>query len=158
RFAIMNPSMELVSEFPVNTARLVPVYRETKGLNSGRLRRLLREALPQIRAQAETLPAWLIKQERLLSRTQALEAMHFPKTGQELTAAKTRLGFEEVFELSLASLLNKYELLKDTSLAIPFNEQLAKQFVAHLPFKLTDAQRTVVWRIYKDMQKTQPMN
>src|SRR5262245_26972187 len=31
RFAIMNPSVELVSDFPVNTARILPVYRETKG-------------------------------------------------------------------------------------------------------------------------------
>src|SRR5665213_1469964 len=29
-FSIMNPSVELASEFPVNTARIVPVYRETK--------------------------------------------------------------------------------------------------------------------------------
>jgi ATP-dependent DNA helicase RecG len=27
-----------------------------------------------------------------------------------------------------------------------------------LPFTLTDAQRKVVWRIYQDMQQTQPMN
>jgi ATP-dependent DNA helicase RecG len=29
--SIQNPNVELVSEFPVNTARVVPVYRETKG-------------------------------------------------------------------------------------------------------------------------------
>ena len=55
-------------------------------------------------------------------------------------------------------MLNKYELLKDTSLAIPFRVELAKQFVTSLPFDLTDAQRKVVWRIYQDMEKTQPMN
>src|SRR5690242_12429845 len=30
KFAIMSPSIELVSAFPVNTARIVPIYRETK--------------------------------------------------------------------------------------------------------------------------------
>jgi ATP-dependent DNA helicase RecG len=158
RFAIMNPSMELVSDFPLNTARLVPVYRETKGLNSGRIRRALHGVLPFIREQPETLPDWLLRQENLMGRAAAIEAMHFPETTEALEAARTRLGFEEVFTLSLASLLNKYELLQDTSLAIPFDERLAKRFVAHLPFKLTDAQRAVVWHIYKDMQKTQPMN
>jgi ATP-dependent DNA helicase RecG len=158
RFAIMNPSMELVSDFPINTARLVPVYRETKGLNSVLIRRIMREVVPYIARQPETMPAWLIKQEKLIGRPGALETMHFPGSTEALEKAKTRLGFEEVFELSLASLLNKYELLKDTSLAIPFNEKLARQFVGHLPFKLTDAQRKVVWQIYTDMQKTQPMN
>lgn len=158
RFAIMNPSAELVSDFSVNTARIVPVYRETKGLTSKQIRRALREVLPHIRRQAETLPDWLVKAEHLMPRAAAVESMHFPKSSQDLQDAQRRLGFEEVFELSLASLLNKYELLQDTALAIPFNEQLARTFVKHLPFTPTDAQRKVVWRIYQDMQKTQPMN
>ncbi|HEX8762292.1 MAG TPA: ATP-dependent DNA helicase RecG [Candidatus Saccharimonadales bacterium] len=158
RFAIMNPSMELVSDFPVNTARIVPVYRETKGLNSARIRKFVREIVPLMRRHAETLPAWLIKDQKLMPLGASLEAMHFPSDAEQLQAAQKRLGFEEVFSLSLASLLNKYELLQDTSLAIPFDKKLAKEFVSHLPFNLTDAQRAVVWQIYQDMQKTQPMN
>jgi ATP-dependent DNA helicase RecG len=75
-----------------------------------------------------------------------------------LEQARRRLGFEEVFELTLAALMNKYELLQDTALSIPFSVDLAKQFVGHLPFQLTDAQRRVVWQLYQDMEKTQPMN
>lgn len=158
RFAIMNPNMELVSDFPVSTARIVPVYRETKGLNSARIRKLVRETLPLIRVLPETLPAWLVKGQKLLPYAAAVEAMHFPANAIELEKAQKRLGFEEVFRLSLASLLNKYELLNDKSLTIPFDEKLAKEFVSHLPFTLTDAQRKVVWQVYGDMQKTQPMN
>jgi ATP-dependent DNA helicase RecG len=158
RFAIMNPSIELVSSFPVNTARILPVYRETKGLTSKQTRRVVREVVPVIGQLPETLPNWICTKEGLMPRTQALLAMHFPSSASSLAEAKRRLGFEEVFALSLASLLNKHELLQDTALAIPFNEALARRFVAHLPFKLTDAQRKVVWRVYQDMQKTQPMN
>jgi ATP-dependent DNA helicase RecG len=158
RFAIMNPSAELVSDFPVNAARIISVYRETKGLTSKQIRKVMREAVPLMRSLPETLPAWLIKQEKLIPYGQALETIHFPASGAALELARRRLGFEEVFKLTLAALLNKYELLQDTALAIPFDEKLAKQFVAHLPFTLTDAQRKVVWHIYQDMQKTQPMN
>jgi ATP-dependent DNA helicase RecG len=158
RFAIMNPSMELVSDFPVSTARIVPVYRETKGINSNRIRKLVREVIPLIRQLPETLPGWLLQEEKLISRKAALETMHFPIDNNALEVARKRLGFEEVFELTLASLLNKYELLQDTSIGIPFDEKLARQFVSHLPFTLTHAQRRVVWQIYQDMQKTQPMN
>lgn len=158
RFAIMNPGMELVSDFPVNTARIIPVYRETKGINSNRIRRVLREVVPLIRQLPETLPGWLLQQEKLVGRAEALENMHFPASNQALEAARKRLGFEEVFSLSLAALCNKYELLQDTSLSIPFNEALAKDFVGHLPFTLTDAQRAVVWQMYQDIEKTQPMN
>lgn len=158
RFAIMNPNIELKSSFPINTARVVPIYRELKGLTSAQIRKMVYGVLPIIQTLPESLPDWLVKEKGLLARAKAIETMHFPESSAMLTAAQKRLGFEEVFELTLASLLNKYELLQDKSLAIKFDQDLAKKFVSHLPFELTDAQRTVVWQIYKDMQKTQPMN
>ncbi|MBI3624198.1 ATP-dependent DNA helicase RecG [Candidatus Saccharibacteria bacterium] len=158
RLSIQNPAVERTDSFPVNTARLVPVYRETKGFKSHQIRKLARETLPLIGRLPETLPSWLIKQEKLQPRAQAIEAMHFPKSAQALELAKRRLGFEEVFELSLAALLNKQELAGEHALNIKFDETLARQFVSHLPFKLTDAQRKVVWQIYQDMERDQPMN
>ena len=158
RFAIMSPSVELVSNFPVNTARIIPVYRETKGLTSTQIRKIVRETLPDIHTAAETLPSWLIAAEKLVDRATALKTMHFPVSNDMLEAARKRLGFEEVFALTLAALLNKKELLVDTSVAIPFDEKLAQLFTKHLPFTLTDAQKKVVWHIYQDMHKTQPMN
>ena len=158
RFAIMNPSAELVSEFPVSTARIVPVYREAKGLTSKQIRKVVREVVPSLRRLPETLPAWLLAEQKLVPYATALETVHFPENAEALAEARRRLGFEEVFELTLAALLNKYELLQDVAVSIPFDEKLAKQFVASLPFTLTDAQRKVVWHIYQDMQKTHPMN
>ncbi|HUC89206.1 MAG TPA: DEAD/DEAH box helicase, partial [Patescibacteria group bacterium] len=158
RFAIMNPAIELAGNLPVNTARIVPIYRETKGLTSRQIRKIVQEVLPLDNRESETLPSWLVDQQKLMPRPAALSAMHFPPDNETLDIAKNRLGFEEVFRLTLASLLNKYELMQDQALAIPFEEAIAKKFVTNLPFKLTDAQRKVVWQIYKDMGKTQPMN
>lgn len=158
RLSIMNPSTELVSEFPVNTARIVPIYRETKGLNSRQIRKCVQQALPLIRSLPETLPQWLVAQQKLMSHAEAVEMMHFPATSHVLANALERLGFEEVFALTLASLLNRRELLDEHAPAVTFEETVAKDFVRHLPFALTDAQRKVVWQIYQDMQKTQPMN
>ncbi len=158
RLAITNPSMELASEFPLSTARIVPVYREAKGVKSAEIRRVLRELIPLIKATTESLPGWIVKDYDLIPLKQAMMAVHFPNQADELKMAKKRLGFEEVFGLSLASLLNKYETKSEHSLEIPFNEKLAKQFVASLPFKLTNAQRRAVWSIYLDMQKPHPMN
>jgi ATP-dependent DNA helicase RecG len=158
RFVIQNPAVELASDFPVNTARIVPVYSETKGLNSRQIRSLAAQVLPLIRRLPETLPAWLVQDHALIGRAAAVEAMHFPGSSENLAAAKRRLGFEEVFRLTLASLLNKRENRHETALIIPFKEPLAKEFVAHLPFRLTDGQRGVVWRIYQDLQQPRPMN
>lgn len=158
RLAIMNPSMELASDFPINTARIIPIYREMRGLKSAQIRKILREIAPMIEELSDTLPVWIIKERKLTSFKNALFSIHFPKDDEDLHEARMRLGFEEVFALTLASLLNKYELMQEMALAIPFNEQLAKDFVSRLPFKLTDEQRKAVWQIYLDLQKNQPMN
>jgi len=158
RFSITNPSVELVSAFPVNTARIIPIYRETKGLKSFTVRKLIRQAFTDIGEPVEHLPSWLIKEQKLAPYSEAVMEMHFPSSTQQLEKAKRRLGFEEVFELSLAALLNKYELYRDKALAISFNKELARDFVAKLPFKLTGAQRKAVWQVYQDMAKNQPMN
>lgn len=158
RLSISNPSVELVSDFPVNTARIIPIYRETKGLNSRQIRKCLQQTLPLIESLPETLPPEVVQSQQFISRARAIEAIHFPKDGRDLEAARRRLGFEEVYELVMASLLNKYELLDEQAPAVPFEELVAKNFVGSLPFKLTDAQRVVVWQIYQDMQRTQPMN
>jgi ATP-dependent DNA helicase RecG len=155
---IMNPSVELVNAFPVNTARIIPVYRESKGITSNQIRKVVRETVPLMRKLRETLPEWLLDEYDLMPYGSALEMLHFPISASALDEAKWRLGFEEVFELSMASLMNKYELLADQAVSIPFKEELARTFVKHLPFKLTDAQRKVAWHIYNDMSKTQPMN
>jgi ATP-dependent DNA helicase RecG len=158
RFAIMNPSIELVSDFPLNTARIVPIYRETKGLSSRQIRTALNQLLPLIRTMPETLPAWINDSYHLISYAEAIEYVHFPESNEQLARARQRLGFEEVFSLSLASLLNKYEIMSEHAPPVPFEELIAKTFVRHLPFKLTDAQRKTIWQIYLDMQKSYPMN
>ncbi len=158
RFSITNPSVELVSDFPVNTARIIPIYRETKGLKSFQIRKLVREAADIVKEIPEHLPDWLLKEQKLIDYKSAALQMHFPSSAEELAKAKARLGFEEVFGLTLAALLNKQDLTHEKGLAIPFKEKLAKDFVAKLPFQLTDAQRRATWRIYQDLEKTQPMN
>jgi ATP-dependent DNA helicase RecG len=158
RFSIMNPTLELASDFPVSTARIVPIYKEVKGLTSRQLRTILAAAVQLIRTLPETLPPWLVREQELLPRSEAVMALHFPESGEQLEAARHRFGFEEVFRLTLASLLNKRENAHETSLEIPFKEQLAKDFVASLPFNLTDGQRKVIWQAYLDLQKAQPMN
>ncbi len=158
KFAILNPACELASDFPLNTARIVPVYRESKGLTSNQMRKIVAATVNLLRNLPETLPAEIVTSQQLLSRAEAIYGVHFPKNAHHLERAKKRLGFEEVFELSLAALLNKRTNALESSLLIPFDVSLARQFTAKLPFVLTDDQRRVIWQIYQDMAANQPMN
>lgn len=158
RFSIMNPSIELVSDFQVNTARIIPVYKESNGVSSRQIRLLLKQVRHLFSIIPETLPVSILQDHDLMSRGEALKSIHLPDTKELLSAARHRLGFEEVLELAVASLLNKQLIQSEDALIIQFNEKLAKNFVKHLPFNLTDDQRKVVWQIYLDLQKPQPMN
>lgn len=159
RYQLTNPSAEKVSDLPtVQTDRVLPVYRSIKGLKSTLVRKILDELRPLITMLPETLPLDIITKEKLLSRSDAILAMHFPKTPDQIALGRDRLAFEELFELLLASQLNRQVNAKLEGWHIPFEQQVVKDFVAGLPFQLTGAQRIAAWDILQDFEKKIPMN
>ncbi len=158
RMSIINPNIELVSDFPVNTARILPIYRETKGLTSVQIRKVIKNLLIYLQDVVESLPAWLIKDYDLYPLAKAIEIIHFPIDSLELKKARERIGFEELFDLSLASALNREQLGHYQAVPIKFDEKLTQELVAKLPFKLTDEQRIAIWQIILDIASDKPMN
>lgn len=158
RYQLTNPSAERVSDMPVSTDRIVPIYRAVKGLKSQIVRKILVELKPLMTMLPETLPSDIVKREKLLSYADALLALHFPKTGDDVEHGRERLGFEELFDLLLAAQLNKQANAKLAGWQIPFDQQAVKHFVDQLPFQLTNAQRMAAWEIIQDFERATPMN
>lgn len=158
RFILQNPAVEKVGEFAKNTARIVPVYAQVKGLKSHQLRPLVQQLLPLIKVLPESLPAKIVQNESLMSLSEALAHMHFPDNAEKLAEAKRRLGFEELFALLLAAHVNKSEHQQHASWQIPYSQEDADRFVHALPFGLTNAQRRAAWEILQDMEKGRAMN
>jgi ATP-dependent DNA helicase RecG len=158
KYQLTNPSAELASEMPVQTDRMVPVYRSIKGLKSVVVRKVMNELRPLMSMLPETLPAEIITKEKLISRGDAVLNMHFPKTADDIALARERLAFEELFQLLLASQFNKQENAKLEGWHIPFEQSVVADFVKQLPFALTDAQRRAAWEIIQDFERQVPMN
>lgn len=158
RYQLTNPSAEKVGDMPVNTDRLLPVYRAIKGLKSQLVRKILVELKPLMSMLPENLPISVVKGQNLMSYSDAVIGVHFPKTSQDVERARDRLAFEELFHLLLASQLNKIDNAKLKGYHIPFNQLTVKDFVNKLPFKLTNAQRLAAWEIIQDFEKETPMN
>jgi ATP-dependent DNA helicase RecG len=106
----------------------------------------------------ETLPQNIIDDEKLFSRSQAVLTMHFPDDIADIKKARERLAFEELFQLLLASQLNRQENAKLTGWRIPFEQPVVANFVKRLPFNLTSAQRRAAWEIIQDLERKTPMN
>lgn len=158
KYQLTNPSAEKVSDMPVQTDRLLPVYRSIRGLKSQLVRKILAELRPLITMLPETLPPQVVASEKLMSRSEAVLGMHFPKTADDIARAKERLGFEELFVLLLASQLNKQANAKLIGWHIPFEQPVVAGFVKELPFELTGAQRRAAWEIIQDFEQAVPMN
>ncbi len=158
RLQIMNPSAEKVSDFQAHTARIIPVYRESKDVKSTEIRRAIKAALQSRVKMRSHLPADVEKEYKLGSLERALTQVHFPENAKDVEAAKRRLGFEEIFELILAHLLIKQDTNREKALPVLFKPDLAKEFVKHLPFELTTSQRITTWQAYQDIEQPKPMN
>jgi len=158
KYQLTNPSSEKVSDLPVQTDRLLPVYRAVKGLKSQVVRKILNELRPLMTMLPETLPESVVKQNKLVSVSDALLGMHFPKDPQDVEQARERLAFEELFELMLASQLNKQANAKLESWPIVFEQQVVQRYVDSLPFILTPAQKKAAWEILQDLEREHPMN
>lgn len=158
KYQLTNPSAEKVSEMPVQTDRLLPVYRQIKGLKTQLVRKILAELRPLISMLPETLPNSIIHEQKLISRADAYLGMHFPKTTDDIKVARERLAFEELFQLLLASQYNKQANAKLVGWHIPFEQPVVASFVSQLPFELTGAQRRAAWEIIQDFERKTPMN
>ena len=158
KYQLTAPSAEIAKEMPVQAERLLPVYHAIHGLKSLTVRKVLQQLRPLMSVLPETLPQSIVEREHFMSRAQAISTMHFPKELSEVVAARERLAFEELFQLLLASQLNKLENQKLKGFAIPFEAETIKQFVQQLPFSLTDAQRRAAWDILQDFESSTPMN
>lgn len=157
--SLVNPSIELADSFKINTARILPIYKETKGLTSKKLRSLMKHVLPILRDTPEDLPQESVKLGALDPLHLSLQKLHFPKNSDDIQKSRRDLGVRELFEVMLASQLLRKDIQQYRSPRVPINEALLKKLSAGLPFKLTDQQRVITWRILKDMQDaTHPMN
>ncbi len=158
RYQLTNPTAEIAKDMPVQAERLMPVYHSIHGLKSVTVRKVVEKLRPLMSVLPETLPVSIVRAEGLMGRAEAISAMHFPKTTEEVQRARDRLAFEELFELLLASQLNKLENQQLEGYHIPFEQSVVKQFVSNLPFELTGAQRRAAWDILQDFERKTPMN
>ena len=164
---IAHPSFDILSEEsdPLNTGQIIPVYpsgQELKkvGLSNFSLRRIIHTALQRYgRSVPETLPPYLVRNYRLLSRQEAYSQMHFPESMDQLSQVGRRFKFEELFYLQLLMALRKHFYVSPISgFTISSEDTTYRRLLDALPFRLTKAQLRVLEEIRRDLAGGHPMN
>lgn len=152
-YSLLNPSLEKASDFPKNTARIVPIYPETKGLKSHTIRNLIAQI------DLSSLPLDVaMPYESPINLRRAITMLHFPQSEHDIKQAEAYFAFEELFSVVLAAQMVRAETHDLRAQPIPIQEDALKSMVDSLPFDLTDDQRRVAWRCLQDMQSSEPMN
>lgn len=109
---------------------------------------------------AETLPESIVKKYSFMPKKEALLKIHFPKSKQDISMARHRLAYEELYTINFKAISKKYESFKQSkgkSMLIKLNPELIKELLSELPFTLTDNQKIVLFQILKDMEKDHGM-
>jgi len=57
----------------------------------------------------ETLPENIINKYNFISKSQAIEKLHFPKTKHDFEIARERLAYDELFEINYKAISKKVE-------------------------------------------------
>ena len=156
-----SPQFEVAGSRPlIHSGRLVPIYPHHDLLTSKWLREkmaLIKDAVDKI---PETLPPELIAEEKLLGRSAAIRALHFPENADEVNRARDRIAFEEAFALQREALERKRERKSARSdrLKIPMDIPLIRSLFQSLQFTPTDDQRRAIYEILRDMEGDVPMS
>ena len=152
RFQLISPSSALQTDIDPKSG-LAPIYVAHGGLKSNDFRRFLNNSRDKFAEIPDLLPS--VKPG---VRRELLFLAHFPNSEKNIKEAREYLAYEELFELILASKLNRRENEKLKATPAKFQVEKIRDFVSKLPFKLTNAQRRAAWEIFQDMEKSTPMN
>ncbi len=153
-----SPIFEPENKEAVHTARLIAEYALTEGITHKQMRFWMHEVLSQIDAIPDPLPENIRMSEKLLPLSDALKKLHIPTSLKEISQAKKRIAFDELFLLQLhsQSIQKKFQRLRAQS--IPFTPKAVQKIVSALPFVLTADQKRASFEILKDLERRHPMN
>ena len=165
RIQVQHPDIDDASKIDTSAMGMQPYYNTTEkmkkaGLTSRTVERLVKTLIERLTPQPETIPTFITGPRHLMSRDQALRAIHYPHDAKELEKARVRLKFEELFFVQLNILRyasdqrRKYRGYVFQHVGEVFNTF----YHDHLPFTLTEAQKRVVREIRKDTCSGRQMN
>ncbi len=164
KLSMMAPKWEKTTDAalrPINTlhtGKLVSVYPETEGLTSKWFRTKISQLLPLVIDKIyDPIPDSI--RGNMKSLKDSLTQIHSPKNWEDVEKSRERLGFDELFFVSLATQKSRMEWRKKPTVKpLKINEKDLKDFLKTLPFTLTSAQSKTLKEVLEDLKKTQPMN
>jgi ATP-dependent DNA helicase RecG len=137
---------------------LVPIHPGTEQLKAQRLRQWVEQAIRWVGNVLEPLPAELRVRRGLAGAADAIRAVHFPETSEEVEAARERLRFEELFlyQAILATRKRSHRVARPAPRLGKPGESVGR-WIESLPFEPTRDQLRAFDQIDVDLNSGEPM-
>lgn len=165
QWQMTHPELEAAGAATDSHQPFLPVYPTTEkmkhsGLGTRAIARLTETLVGSLGGIDETLPPDVIERYRLLDRREALKAIHYPDSQQQLDAARTRLKFEELFFMQLDYQWAHSERQQHSAGRVfaTVGDHFNRFYSEKIPFPLTGAQKRVIREIREDMRSGHQMN
>jgi len=162
KLQLQSPTIEKesVSGNQIHSGKLVAVYPQHDIITTKWLREKIFLIKDAIKLIPETLPEEILQEENFLSRNDAIKAMHFPHSAEDVERAQNRFAYEFLYAMQIEALERKKEWQGNIQerLRIPMDVQLIRDFFSSLKFTPTDGQRVTIFEILQDMEKNRPMS
>ena len=154
RRQMVNPQVRTAEQ--IKASPFEAVYPQTEGLTSNAIAKCVRQLLPHAELLPDPLPPEMLAKYRLLSKADAVRAIHCPATEEQAYAARRRLIYEELLVLQLG--IGRMKNRGAAATGAPMQLTDPSLFWASLPFSPTGAQRRAVSEILADMAGETSMN
>ena len=154
RRQMVNPQVRTAEQ--IKASPFEAVYPQTEGLTSNAIAKCVRQLLPHAELLPDPLPPEMLAKYRLLSKADAVRAIHCPATEEQAYAARRRLIYEELLVLQLG--IGRMKNRGAAATGAPMQLADPSPFWASLPFSPTGAQRRAVSEILADMAGETSMN
>ena len=154
RRQMVNPQVRTAEQ--IKASPFEAVYPQTEGLTSNAIAKCVRQLLPHAELLPDPLPPEMLAKYRLLSKADAVRAIHCPATEEQAYAARRRLIYEELLVLQLG--IGRMKNRGAAATGAPMQLADPSPFWASLPFSPTGAQRRAVSEILADMAGQTSMN
>ena len=165
---IIHPEYRVLKagQSPIVSDALTPVYSTTEGVQQGRLRSLVGQALKIMQSSPpeELLPEDVLASLDMPSLSAALLYLHEPPPDADLQSIEAgkhpcqqRLSFEELLAHYMSLRILRLLATHKAAPAMSRGHEEVLAFVNSLPYQLTNAQQRVCAEIAGDMGKPHPM-
>ncbi|MCS7064161.1 MAG: ATP-dependent DNA helicase RecG [Methylacidiphilales bacterium] len=164
-WVMIHPDYEVLSagdEEHIHIDRWTPIYRLTEGIGQRGMRRAIWDLIQLMRSDS---PSARISVDEIyppptdmLSLSEALSRVHFPRSLEEAREARRRLVYDEFFYLQCLVAKRKAARLAIPRHRPPVKKRFLDLFLKNLGFPLTRAQSRAIQEIQEGLSRPSPMH